>query len=123
MRSGSQCLHSGAWSIPLQIGGQQTYATIDTAADITILSGEVYKSLRPRPEIHVVRDTNVRLAGEGAGMTAQYLGSLNLRIEDYDFAHPIYVGPLQDDMLLVIDFLCHMVPKFPEKHERSRLRA
>ena len=52
-----------------------------------------------------IRDTNVRLAGEGAGMTAQYLGSLNLRIGDYDFAHPIYVGPLQDDMLLGIDFL------------------
>ncbi|XP_062570205.1 uncharacterized protein LOC134232256 [Saccostrea cucullata] len=38
-------------------------------------------------------------------MTAQYLGSLNIRIGDYDFAHPIYVGPLQDDMLLGIDFL------------------
>ncbi|XP_061180635.1 uncharacterized protein LOC133189248 [Saccostrea echinata] len=64
---------------------------------------EVYKSLRPQPEI--VRDTNVKLAGEGAGMTAQYLGHLNLRIGDYDFVHPIYVAPLQDEMLLGIDFL------------------
>lgn len=32
-------------------------------------------------------------------MTAQYLGSLDLRIGDFDFVHPIYVGPLQDDML------------------------
>ena len=87
VRSGSQGLGSGAWRVPLQIGGQQINATIDTAADITIISGEVYRSLRPRPE--VVRDTNVRLAAEGAGMTAQYLGSLNLRIGDYDFAHPI----------------------------------
>lgn len=38
-------------------------------------------------------------------MTAQYLGDLNLRIGAYDFAHPLYVGPLQDKMLLGIDFL------------------
>ncbi|XP_061175911.1 uncharacterized protein LOC133184852 [Saccostrea echinata] len=101
--SGSQSIGSGAWRIPIQIGGQQIMATIDTAADITIISGEVYKSLRPQSDI--VRDTYVRLAGEGAGMTAQYLGSLNLRIGDYDFVHPIYVGPLQDEMLLGIDFL------------------
>ena len=36
---------------------------------------------------------------------AQYLGSLNLRIGDYDFAHPIYFGPLKDDMISEIDFL------------------
>lgn len=103
IRSGSQGLSAGAWRIPLTIGGQQVKATIDTAADITIISGQVYRSLRPQPE--VVKDTNVRLAGEGAGMTAQYLGSLNLRIGDYDFVHPTYVGPLQDEMLLGIDFL------------------
>lgn len=38
-------------------------------------------------------------------MTVQYLGSLNLRIGDFDFVHPIYVaplqyvGPLQDDRM------------------------
>lgn len=103
VRSGSQSYSSGAWHVPIQIGGQEIHATIDTAADITIISGKVYDSLRPKPTI--VRDTNVRLAGEGAGMTTQYLGDLNIRIGAYDFVHPVYVGPLHDEMLLGIDFL------------------
>lgn len=56
VRSGSQGFSSGAWHVPNQIGGQQVIV-IDTAADITIISGEVYKTLMPRPEI--IRDTNV----------------------------------------------------------------
>lgn len=103
VRPGSQSLSSGAWNVPIQIGGQEIHDTIDTVADITIISGKVYESLRPKPTI--VRDTNVRLADEGAGMTAQYIGDLNIRIGAYDFVHPVYVGPLQDEMLLGKDFL------------------
>lgn len=35
-----------AWYVPIQIGGQEIHAPIDTAADITIISGKVYESLR-----------------------------------------------------------------------------
>lgn len=38
-------------------------------------------------------------------MTAKYIGDLNIRIWACDFVHPVYVGPLQDEMLLGIDFL------------------
>lgn len=37
-------------------------------------------------------------------MTAQYLDNLNIGIGAYDFVHPVFVDPLQDEMLLGIDF-------------------
>lgn len=51
VRPGSQSFSSGVWNLPIQIGGQEIHDTIDTVADITIISGKVYESLRPKPTI------------------------------------------------------------------------
>lgn len=55
VRSESQSFTPRAWYLPIQIGGQEIHAPIDTAADITIISGKVYESLRPK--LTIVRDT------------------------------------------------------------------
>lgn len=44
-------------------------------------------SARLRPKPTIVRETNVRLAGERAEMTPQYLS--DLKIGAYDFVHPL----------------------------------
>lgn len=46
-------------------------------------------SARLRPKPTIVRKTNVRLAGERAEMTPQYLSDLKIRIGAYDFVHPL----------------------------------
>lgn len=45
-------------------------ATVDTAANITIVSQKVNDSMIPKPPI--LDKSNIRLAGEGTGMQAQF---------------------------------------------------
>ena len=76
---------------------------MDTAADIAIGSARVFDSMISKP--HVVSESNIRLAGEGTSMNAQFLGDIGININGCELVHPIYVGPLQDELLLGIDFL------------------
>jgi predicted aspartyl protease len=85
------------------VGGLQIHATVDTAADITVISARVFDSMIPKS--HVVSESSIRLAGEGTSMNVQFLGDVGININGCEFVHPIYVGPLQDEMLLGTDFL------------------
>ena len=78
---------------------------VDTAAKITciIISQRVYDSLKPQPG--GVKEMNVRITGDGASMTASFLGEVEIGIGEYRCHHPVYVAALQDSMLLGIDFL------------------
>lgn len=78
-------------------------ATVNTAAYITIVSQKVYDSMQPKPQ--VFEESNIILAGEGTGMRAQYSGKVEITVGGYRFVQPIYVGPLQDEMLLGIYFV------------------
>lgn len=51
--------------------GMEVNATVDTAADITIVSQNVYDSMQPKP--YIVEKSNIRLAGEGTVMRVQFL--------------------------------------------------
>lgn len=86
----------------VEIAGMEMNPTVDTAADITIVSQKVYDSMKSKP--HIVKETNTRPAGEGTGMRAHFLGEVEVTVGGYRFVHPIYVGPFQDEML-GIDFL------------------
>lgn len=74
VQSGSQGEGSGAWHVLVGIAGLEVNATVDTAADIPIVSQNVYDSMQPKP--HIVEESNIKLAGEGTGMRAQFLGNL-----------------------------------------------
>ena len=79
------------------------YAGVDTAAEITIISQRVYESLKARPGD--VKEMHVRLAGDGASMTASFLGEVEIGMNEYQYHHPVYIAELQDYMLLGINFL------------------
>lgn len=70
VQSGNQGDGSGAWHVLVGIAGMDVNATVDTAADITIVSQKVYDCMQPKP--HIVEESNIRLAGEGTGMRAQF---------------------------------------------------
>ena len=99
VRSGVLGYGKSAWRIPVKVNGVCISAVVDTAAEITILSETVYCSMSPRPRVlsHV----------DGATMSVGSLGSLQLRIGGRcdKVEHCVFVAPLQDDMLLGIDFL------------------
>lgn len=53
----------------VEIAGMEVNPTVDTAADITIVSQNIYDSMQPKPNI--VEESNIRLAGEGTVMRVQ----------------------------------------------------
>ena len=93
----------GAWRINVAVNGVPVIATVDTAADITMISHQVFERMRPKPEVREAMD--IRMAGEGSLMRAKRLSDVHISVDGMVFHHPVYVGPLQDDMLLGVDFI------------------
>jgi hypothetical protein len=58
--------------IPLEVQGMQLQAVVDTAAQVTLVSEEFYKSLDPVPPIH--REVVMNTAGKGMQMNG-YIAS------------------------------------------------
>lgn len=52
-----------------------------------------------------VKDINVRLAGDGASISASFPGEVEIELGEYHCQHPVYVAALQYSMLLGIDLL------------------
>ena len=103
VRAGAQECDESAWHIPVSIHGMVVDAVVDTAAEITIISQRVYKSLKPRPG--GCKEMNVRLAGDGASMAAGFFSEVEIGICEYQCHHPVYVAAFEDYTLLGIDFL------------------
>ena len=92
----------GAWRINVAVNGVPVNA-VDTAADITMISHQVFERMRPKPEVREAMD--IRMAGEGSLMRAKRLSNVHVSVDGLAFHHPVYVGPLPDDMLLGVDFI------------------
>ena len=75
VRAGAQECGESAWHIPVSIHGMVVDAVIDTAAEISIISQRVYKSLKLRRG--GCKEMNVWLAGDGASVAAGYLSEVN----------------------------------------------
>ena len=76
---------------------------MDTAAEVTILSDRVYQSLTNQPP--VLRNTVMYAAGRGMQMDTMVVGPVELIIKDQRYFIEVYVAPIDDDMLLGLDFL------------------
>lgn len=103
VRSGGLGYGESAWRIPIKVNGVLVSAVVDTAAEITIIAKRVYDKMSPRPEISTSIDVN--LAWGGATMAVGSLGNALIEIEGTQLRHLVYVAPLQDEMLLGIDFM------------------
>jgi hypothetical protein len=79
----------------------QLQAVVDTAAQVTLVSEEFYKSLDPVPPIRkeVVMDT----AGKGMLMNGYIVGPFQVVLGTHQFSVEIYVAPIEEDMLLGLD--------------------
>lgn len=57
VQSGNQCESLWAWHALVEIAGIEVNATVDTAADITIVTQKVYDSMQPKT--HIVQESNI----------------------------------------------------------------
>ena len=89
--------------VQVEVQGMQLQAVVDTAAQVTQVSEEFYKSLDPAPPIRgeVVMNT----AGKGMQMNGYIVGPFQVVLGTHQFSVEIYVAPIEEEMLLGLDFL------------------
>jgi predicted aspartyl protease len=89
--------------VPVEVQGMQLQAVVDTAAQVTLMSEEFYKSLDPAPPIR--REMVMNTAGKGMQMNGYIAGPFQVVLGTHQFSVEIYVAPLEEEMLLGLDFL------------------
>ncbi|GFO20506.1 DNA damage-inducible protein 1 [Plakobranchus ocellatus] len=80
-----------AYTIRTDVGNLSVDAIVDTAAEITVISEEVYRLSGKRRV--------VQKAGKGQASWANLVGPISVKVET------IYVAQINDDMLLGVDYL------------------
>ena len=91
------------YHVPVQVQDQHLEAVIDTAAESTILSDKIYNKLDPKPR--VLSKMKFHMAGRNLTVNGFKIGPVNMRIGSTMYREIIHVAPIEDDMLLGIDFL------------------
>ena len=89
--------------VPVEVQGMQLQAVVDTAAQVTLVSEEFYKSLDPAPPIR--KEVVMNTAGKGMQMNGYIAGPFQVVLGTHLFTVEIYVAPIEEDMLLGLDFL------------------
>ena len=89
--------------VPVHIQGQSFNAIIDTAAEVTLLSDKVYHELQNKPT--KIRRFILNGAGRDMQMTGHKLEPTAFNLGLFEFKDTIHVAPIQDKMLIGLDFL------------------
>ena len=89
--------------VPVKVQGMQLQAVVDTAAQVTLVSEEFYRSLDPAPPIR--KEVVMNTAGKGMQMHGYIAGPFQVVQGTHLFTVEIYVAPIEEDMLLGLDFL------------------
>jgi len=97
-------LSGGAmYRVPVRVQGRGVRAVVDTAAQVTLISEELYKSLVEPPKI--IKEVVMNTAGKGLQMNGFIAGPFRVELGEQTFSINIYVAPIGDEMLLGLDFL------------------
>ena len=97
-------LHSRSM-FSVRVGLNSTFlnAIIDTAAEVTIISDRVHNILNPKPP--KIKEVTLNTAGRDMKMKGIVAGPVEVKLGSKTFMERVYVAPIEDDMLLGIDFL------------------
>ena len=89
--------------IPVRIDNSLVEAVVDSAAEVTIISDKVYQSLRipPKKLYDVLLDT----AGQQLSVKGFVAGLVKLKIGNSYYRGPVYVAPIEQDMLFGVDIM------------------
>ena len=97
LRSGSML------KVPVKLDNLNLSAVVDTAAEVTLISDSIYRQLDPKPQI--LKHIKLHTAGKNLDMIGFVVGPVSLRLGSQTFQEAVYVAPIEDDMLLGINFL------------------
>ena len=87
--------------LPLQ--DRSIKAVIDTAAMVTVISDQIYKEMKPNPPC--LKATTLQTAGRNIKMIGRIIGPVSIKLGNVIFPTLVHVAPINNDMLLGLDFL------------------
>ncbi|KAH3772399.1 hypothetical protein DPMN_173737 [Dreissena polymorpha] len=87
------------------VGDRQVRARVDSGADISILSSEVYDLLKRKPG--KVKEINMQLAEKNSILKGFVTQPIHVQLGDQSSREGICVAPISDEMLLGHDLLCN----------------
>ena len=94
---------SSMLSVPVSLQDVKLLAVIDTAAEVTIISDSIFRELQPTPPY--LKKVILHTAGRDLRMDGFVVGPVTLKLGEITFPEAVYVAPIQDDMLLGLDFM------------------
>ena len=89
--------------VPVNLQGKKANAIIDTASEATIISDEVYHELHTKPS--KIRSFSLHGAGKEMFTTGHILEPTETHLGLFSFRETLHVAPIQDQMLIGLDFL------------------
>ena len=89
--------------IPVLVQGKQVEGIVDTASEVTIISDKLFDALPDKPSI--LKSITLYTAGRDMSMKGYLLEPTELVIGGLVFQENLYVAPLEDDMLIGLDFM------------------
>ena len=89
--------------VRLKVNNRLLRAVVDTAAQVTLISDKVLKKLEPTPL--VIREVTLQNAGRDLPMKGVVVGPVTIQLGQLCVNEDVHVAPIEDDMLLGLDFL------------------
>ena len=89
--------------VPIILQEVELKAVVDTAAEVTIISDRVFRQIIPEPPR--LKKVTLHTAGRDMKMEGFVVGPIALKLGSSIFSKAVYAAPIQDDMLLGLDFL------------------
>jgi hypothetical protein len=89
--------------VELVVQGVSVQAVVNTGEEVSVLSKWVFDQLDPKPPIK--QYFTMTQAGENAKMNCFVVGPVEMQLGGKGYRGDLYVAPLQDQMLLGIEFL------------------
>ena len=89
--------------IPLKLDGAELEALVDSGAQATVISYEMYNLLKNLPKI--TEKVVLKTATKDTGFEDHYVPRDTLTFGELNFSCSLYAGPITDSFILGLDFL------------------
>ncbi|MES9879305.1 MAG: reverse transcriptase family protein, partial [Sedimenticola sp.] len=99
----NQLRSSSMLKVPVCVEGIKLEAVVDTAAQVTLISDQVYHRFKDKPP--VIKNISLNTAGRQMKLPGAIIGPVKLKLGKVQYLEKVYVAPIEDEMLLGLDFL------------------
>ena len=89
--------------VPITLQDRSMKAIIDTAAMVTVISDQIYNEMKPNPPC--LKATILQIARRNMKMAGRIIGPVSIKLGNVIFPTLVHVAPINNDMLLGLDFL------------------